>query len=29
MNGLLIGLALFWTGSLMAYAPEHLMVYLN
>ena len=29
MNGLLIGLALFWTGCLMLYAPEHLMVYLQ
>ncbi len=29
MNGLLIGLALFWTGSLMFYAPEHLMIYLQ
>lgn len=29
MNGLLIGLALFWTGCLMFYAPDHLMVYLQ
>jgi UDP-GlcNAc:undecaprenyl-phosphate/decaprenyl-phosphate GlcNAc-1-phosphate transferase len=29
MNGLLIGLALFWTGCLMFYAPDHLTVYLQ
>jgi UDP-GlcNAc:undecaprenyl-phosphate GlcNAc-1-phosphate transferase len=29
MNGLLIGLALFWTGCLMFYAPDHLVVYLR
>jgi UDP-GlcNAc:undecaprenyl-phosphate GlcNAc-1-phosphate transferase len=29
MNGLLIGLALFWTGCLMGYAPEHLLIYLQ
>ena len=29
MNGLLIGLALFWTGCLMLYAPEHLLIYLQ
>ena len=29
MNGLLIGLALFWTGCLMFYAPDHLMIYLQ
>ncbi len=29
MNGLLIGLALFWTGCLMLYAPAHLLIYLQ
>ncbi len=29
MNGLLIGLALFWTTCLMFYAPEHLLIYLQ
>jgi UDP-GlcNAc:undecaprenyl-phosphate/decaprenyl-phosphate GlcNAc-1-phosphate transferase len=29
MNGLLIGLALFWTACLMMYAPEHLLIYLR
>lgn len=29
MNGLLIGLALFWTACLMLYAPPHLMLYLQ
>ena len=29
MNGLLIGLALFWTGCLMFYAPDHLVIYLR
>jgi UDP-GlcNAc:undecaprenyl-phosphate/decaprenyl-phosphate GlcNAc-1-phosphate transferase len=29
MNGLLIGLALFWTGCLMLYAPPHLLIYLQ
>ena len=29
MNGLLIGLALFWTGCLMFYAPPHLLIYLQ
>ena len=28
MNGLLIGLALFWTVCLMRYAPDHLQLYL-
>jgi UDP-GlcNAc:undecaprenyl-phosphate GlcNAc-1-phosphate transferase len=28
MNGLLIGLAMFWTGCLLAYAPEPLRLYL-
>lgn len=29
MNGLLIGLAAFWTGCLMLYAPDHLQLYLR
>jgi UDP-GlcNAc:undecaprenyl-phosphate GlcNAc-1-phosphate transferase len=29
MNGLLIGLALFWTVCLMLYAPDHLQLYLR
>jgi UDP-GlcNAc:undecaprenyl-phosphate/decaprenyl-phosphate GlcNAc-1-phosphate transferase len=29
MNGLLIGLALFWTGCLLLYAPDHLTIYLK
>jgi UDP-GlcNAc:undecaprenyl-phosphate GlcNAc-1-phosphate transferase len=29
MNGLLIGLALFWTSCLMMYAPDHLVIYLR
>jgi UDP-GlcNAc:undecaprenyl-phosphate GlcNAc-1-phosphate transferase len=29
MNGLLIGLGLFWTGCLMFYAPDHLIIYLQ
>ena len=29
MNGLLIGLALFWTGCLLLYAPDHLTIYLQ
>jgi UDP-GlcNAc:undecaprenyl-phosphate/decaprenyl-phosphate GlcNAc-1-phosphate transferase len=29
MNGLLIGLALFWTACLMFYAPAHLLIYLQ
>jgi UDP-GlcNAc:undecaprenyl-phosphate GlcNAc-1-phosphate transferase len=28
MNGLVIGLAAFWTGCLLLYAPEHLQLYL-
>jgi UDP-GlcNAc:undecaprenyl-phosphate GlcNAc-1-phosphate transferase len=29
MNGLLIGLSIFWTGCLIAYAPEQLLLYLT
>ena len=29
MNGLLIGLAVFWTGCMMYYAPDHLAMYLK
>jgi UDP-GlcNAc:undecaprenyl-phosphate GlcNAc-1-phosphate transferase len=29
MNGLLIGLSIFWTGSLLVYAPEHMVLYLT
>ena len=29
MNGLLIGLSMFWTSCLLIYAPEHLAVYLT
>ena len=29
MNGLLIGLAMFWTGCVLLYAPDHLVVFLQ
>jgi UDP-GlcNAc:undecaprenyl-phosphate/decaprenyl-phosphate GlcNAc-1-phosphate transferase len=29
MNGLLIGLSIFWTSCLLIYAPEHLVLYLT
>jgi UDP-GlcNAc:undecaprenyl-phosphate/decaprenyl-phosphate GlcNAc-1-phosphate transferase len=29
MNGLLIGLSLFWSGCLLFYAPDHLQIYLQ